>query len=299
MPEVSVVIPNYHGGRFLREAVSSVQSQTLQDWELIIVSDGCEDDLSDIEQADPRVRVFQQRNRGVSIARNVGIRYARGALVALLDDDDRMMPDRLRAQAESMSDERIGVCHTQFRLIDENGETIGAGGSKESQYGDFLRGDGAILLSSTMVRKSLVEEAGGFNPLLPLSQDLDLLYRLARESTFLFLPDILTEYRRHGSNTWANTALGGDEIKSILREHRFAAEARGEVENLRAIRFHMTRVPSDRTSLAIRRVYESRSHKNYVRMLSALGVALLNSPRFTVREGLKRARKEIAGRHSR
>jgi glycosyltransferase involved in cell wall biosynthesis len=292
-PVVSVVIPNFRGGPLLREGVASVQAQTLKNWELIIVSDGCEEDLSDLEREDPRVRVFHQRNRGVSIARNVGIGHARSELIALLDDDDRMSPDRLLAQYEAMRDESIGLCHTQFRFIDENGKTIGIGESKDSQYLDFLRGDGSILLSSTMIRKKLIQEVGGFNPLLPLSQDLDLLYRIARETSVKFLPAILAEYRRHGANTWSDTSSGGDERKLILRQHRFAAEAHGETEIVRAICHGMTLIPSDRAARAMRHAREARSDRDYVELLRALGKAVLLSPLFTLRSGVRKVQRDV------
>lgn len=298
MPVVSVVIPSLRGGRLLREAVASVQSQTLKDWELIIVCDGCEDDLSDIEKSDQRVRVFQQRNRGVSIARNVGIRHARSELVAFLDDDDRMLPDRLLAQSGAMSDQSIGLCHTQFRVIDESGVIVGIGESKESQYRDFLRDDGWVLLSSTMTRKKLIQEMGGFNPLLLLSEDLDLLYRIARGSMFSFLPDVLTEYRRHGSNTSLTTS-GGRERKLILRQHLLAAEARGETENVRAVRHGMSYVLTGRTERAIRYAHEARSRQHYLGMLGALGLALLLSPRLTLRVSLRQTRRNRFRGHSR
>ena len=123
-PSVSVIIPSYRGGKFLREAVASVQSQTLQDLEIVIVLDGCEDDLSDIEQSDQRVRVVRQRRRGASIARNVGIAQANSELIAFLDDDDRMLPDRLSRQLEAMKDGDVGLCHTECRAIDEDGRPM-------------------------------------------------------------------------------------------------------------------------------------------------------------------------------
>ena len=123
-PSVSVVIPSYRGGRFLREAVASVQSQTLENFEVVIVLDGCEDDLSDIEESDQRVRVLRQCRRGVSIARNVGIAQARSELIAFLDDDDRMLADRLSRQLEAMKDSNVGLCHTECRAIDEEGHPI-------------------------------------------------------------------------------------------------------------------------------------------------------------------------------
>ena len=124
---VSVVMPCYRGGPLLREAVASVIDQTFRGWELIVVSDGCEDDLSDLETIDPRVRVFRQRNRGVSIARNVGISHAQSELIALLDEDDLMMPERIAAQVAALRDESFGLCYTQIRFIDGTGRPIGAG----------------------------------------------------------------------------------------------------------------------------------------------------------------------------
>jgi len=290
MPAVSVVVPSFRGGTFLRDAVASVQSQTLEDWELIIVLDGCEDDLSDIERSDPRVRVIKQRNRGESIARNVGIADARSELVAFLDDDDRMLPQQLQAQLGAMRDESTVLCHTQFRLIDGSGATIGEGRSTDSQYRDFLRGDGKILISSAMTRRVLLQEVGGFNPLLPLGADLDFLYRIAREGTVCFLPDVLAEYRFHGANIWLNTGSGGEAYKLILRQHLFVAQARGEGANVRAIRRGMTLVPSGPAAQAIRRAVDARERHDTLKMLGALAVALLLSPRATAKLSLKQAR---------
>ena len=76
MPVVSVVIPSFRGGAFLRDAIASVQAQTFEDWELIVILDGCEDDLSEIERDDDRIRTFHQENRGECVSRNVGIGHA-------------------------------------------------------------------------------------------------------------------------------------------------------------------------------------------------------------------------------
>lgn len=297
MPTVSVVIPTFRGGRLLREAVASVQSQTFTDWELIVVSDGCAEDFSDFERSDQRVRVFRQRNRGVSIARNVGIGSAQSGLIAFLDDDDRMLPNRLHAQVEALEDEGVGMCHTQFRYIDESGAVIGAGISKESQYRDLLRNDGEVLLSSSMTRKSLIEEVGGFNPLLSLSEDVDLIYRVARERTLRFLPEVLTEYRRHGLNT-SPTTSGGAERKMILREHLFAAQAQGKAEDVKAIRRGMSVLLTGWTERAIRHAHEARVRHNYFGMFMALGLAFLLSPILTLRVSLRQTRKDKIGDQS-
>lgn len=295
MSTVSVVIPSFRGGRFLREAIASVQAQTLTDWDLVVVLDGCDDDLSDIEQSDPRVRIFRQRNRGESIARNVGISHTRSELVALLDDDDRMLPDRLLAQFRVMSDENIGFCHTQFRIIDENGVITGAGESKDFQYRDFLGENGAVLISTTMIRKSLIQEVGGFNSLLLLCGDLDLLYRIARESAVSFLPEELTEYRRHSSNL-SLPVSGGEQLKLILMQHLYVLEPRGEVDIMKAIHRSLSLSPTGRAARAIRNAHLARTHHNYVAMLGSLGLAFLLSPRVTLRLGLRQARIDVFGK---
>lgn len=288
MSTVSVVIPSFRGGRYLREAIASVQAQTLKNWELIVVLDGCNDDLTDVERADQRIRIIRQQNRGESLSRNVGIKHAASGLVALLDDDDRMLPDRLDAQLRIMSDANIGVCHTQFRIIDENGESIGMGTSKESQYRDFLRDDGAILISTAMIRKTLIEEVGGFSPLLPMAGDLDLLYRIARESTFHFIPEVLTEYRRHESNTWSNPSLGGEVRKAILRQHLFVAKSHDEMENLKSIRRGLSRIPTDRVGALFYRAHQDRVRHDFVAMTLSLAKAFLLAPAFTLKLSLRR-----------
>jgi glycosyltransferase involved in cell wall biosynthesis len=287
MTVVSVVIPSFRGGKYLREAVASVQAQTLTDWELIIVLDGCDDDLSDIEKADQRVRVIRQRNRGASIARNVGVSHARSEFVALLDDDDLMLPERLQAQVDAMSDKSIGICHTQYRYIDQNGTVTGAGVSKEYTYRDFLRGDGKIHAGTAMFRKDLFQAVGGYNPLLTFGEDLDLFYRMARESTVCFVPEILFEYRQHGSNLWLNTNLGSDGFKITLAQHLVAAKVHGETENVKAVRRGLLLIPSDRVAKVMVHAHEARLRHDRVGLFIALSHAFFLSPRFTTRAVLR------------
>jgi glycosyltransferase involved in cell wall biosynthesis len=288
MTVVSVVIASFRGGRLLREAVASVQAQTLEDWELIIVLDGCDDDLSDIEAADQRVRVVRQRNRGASIARNVGVSHARSEFVALLDDDDLMLPERLRLQLDAMGDKSIGVSHTQFCFIDEDGTVTAPGDSKECQYSDFLRWDGGICPASAMFRLDLFHAVGGFNSLLTLGEDLDLIFRLARESTVCFVPETLYEYRRHGSNTWLGTNSGSEECKVILQQHLVAAKAHGETDNVNTIHHGASLIPADRVAKALSRAKDARKRHDNVAMIIALTEAFLMSPMFTLRTALRR-----------
>jgi glycosyltransferase involved in cell wall biosynthesis len=295
MPLVSVVIPTSRGGPYLRESVASVQTQTIDDWEVIIIADGIDEDLSDLE-SDPRVRVFRQRRRGVCIARNIGVDLATSDLVAFLDDDDRILPDRLRAQAAVMtSDETVGLCHSQARIIDRDGNIVpNAGeGARASTYEEYLRLDGLSMIGASMVRKSVFVELGGFNPLFRVGEDFDLILRFSRESKVVFMPEVLLEYRHHDTNSWTRTTpSSGQEIKIILAMHQMAAMDHGESENLRMIRKGMKSVLPARAHLALARANNARQAHHYVRAVAAFGQAFLIAPRASVRMVTRTLRRQ-------
>ena len=93
MPRISVIIPAYNAQDYLKNCVESVRKQTFQDWELLIIDDGSRDRTRAIcdecAAADDRIRVFHKKNGGVSSARNLGLREAKGDYIAFLDVDDR------------------------------------------------------------------------------------------------------------------------------------------------------------------------------------------------------------------
>lgn len=98
---VSIIIPAYNSSEFIKEAIDSVASQTVNDWELIIIDDGSTDSTSDISTLaaanDSRIRVIRTPNRGVSSARNTGIDHAEGDFISFLDADDILSPHFLES----------------------------------------------------------------------------------------------------------------------------------------------------------------------------------------------------------
>ena len=94
MPAISVIVPVYQAEKFIKKCVESVVKQTFSDWELLLIDDGCTDAspaiLDECAAADSRIRVFhKKKNAGVSEARNLGLREAKGDYIAFLDVDDR------------------------------------------------------------------------------------------------------------------------------------------------------------------------------------------------------------------
>ena len=283
-PSVSVVIPSARGGTYLREAVASVQSQTVTDWELIIVADGCEDDLSDIGSDDPRIRLIRQARRGESVARNVGVRSARGPMIAFLDDDDRMLPDRLRQQLEAMKDLNVGLCHTWWRVIDGGGVAIrdavslDARSEEGPQYRDLLRDLGVPPITSSMVRKSLFEEVGGFDSTMRLVPDFDLIFRIARESRLRVVPEVLTEYRRHGDNTRPTMASSDGLLASILIRHLCRAEDAGNNADIRAARIGLSKAKRAHARSAMLRARQAAGVHKYATAVRLAEQAFRLSP---------------------
>lgn len=142
--KVSVVIPTYNRGYCIRAAVASLQDQTYGDWEAVIVDDGSADDtravVLDLARVDSRIRYFRQENRGVSAARNLGLRHASGAFVAFLDSDDAWEPWKLEAQVACLrAMPTVGMVWTDMNAVNESGELVSPRHLRK-MYGAFGRG---------------------------------------------------------------------------------------------------------------------------------------------------------------
>lgn len=126
-PCVSVVMPVYNVEAYVAEAIQSVLAQTFTDFELIIVDDGGSDASLEICRSfrDPRISIVSQRNRGLAGARNTGIAAARGEYVALLDSDDRWLPEKLMLHVIHLDNApAIGVSYAPSRFIDSAGQAL-------------------------------------------------------------------------------------------------------------------------------------------------------------------------------
>src|SRR5438045_4181238 len=91
-PLVSVIMPVYNGAAYLAGALASISAQTYPRYELVVVNDGSTDDSAAIVQSFPNVRYVYQENQGIAAARNFGVSFSRGELVAFLDQDDYWAP---------------------------------------------------------------------------------------------------------------------------------------------------------------------------------------------------------------
>ncbi|MGC2424830.1 MAG: glycosyltransferase [Nitrospirota bacterium] len=128
-PVASVITPAYNAAPFIRETIKSVQAQTFTDWEMIVIDDCSTDDTREVveEEAknDPRIRLARMtRNSRQALARNKGIREARGKYIAFLDSDDLWLPEKLAVQIEFMEKNGYALTYSSYRKINERGEVI-------------------------------------------------------------------------------------------------------------------------------------------------------------------------------
>lgn len=129
MPLVSVITPAYNSARYIADAIRSVQAQTLDDWEMVIVDDASTDETSAIVESfssDPRIRLIQlNTNSGAGIARQTALDAAAGRYIAFLDADDTWKPEKLTRQVDHMEAHRQPFTFSFYEQMDEGGNPIG------------------------------------------------------------------------------------------------------------------------------------------------------------------------------
>ena len=135
---VSIITPCYNAASYIRQAIQSVQNQTLADWEMIIVDDGSTDNSAEIIRAeaeqDSRIKLVQKENGGTASARKLGLEVAQGDYVQFLDADDSITKDKLQLQIAFMEDNQLDVSYTDWRTIDQTGKK---GNIRSAQFTKF------------------------------------------------------------------------------------------------------------------------------------------------------------------
>jgi glycosyltransferase involved in cell wall biosynthesis len=223
LPFVSVVIPTYNYGRYVTEAVDSVLAQTRPAGEVIVVDDGSTDDTR--ERLRPylnRIRYVYQENRGLPVARNTGIRAARGDLIALLDSDDLWHPRKLELQVPFLiRSPEVGLVAVEAARDLTAGWPEVAGPFPPPARRVTLRD---LLIrsrfgpSSVLVRKSCFDAVGLFDPDLRSAEDRDMWVRIAARFAIERVAAPLWWYRLHGGNmSAAAVRMEENEMKVLTR----------------------------------------------------------------------------------
>ncbi len=219
---VSVVLPTYNRCRLVGRAIDSVMHQSYGAYELIVVDDGSTDATGDrLASYGDRVTVIKQANRGVSAARNAGIRAASGEFVALLDSDDVWLPQKLEQQiAFFRTCPQAMICQTEEIWI-RNGMRVNAGKRHKKHSGMIFEKTLPLCLvspSAVMIRKSLFDEVGLFDESLPACEDYDLWLRISwKHPVYLIDTPLIVKHGGHADQLSRMPELDKYRIRALAK----------------------------------------------------------------------------------
>jgi glycosyltransferase involved in cell wall biosynthesis len=222
-PQVSVIIPTYNRATLLREAIKSILRQTYQDYEIVVVDDGSTDDTAAVMKqlirqqsvGAERIRYLFQENRGKSAALNYGLRQVRGEWIAFLDSDDQWLPTKLEEQfcAIQQCVPNSEACFTNARYINNpNLRTTVFERARKTFRGErgvitdraeFIASPHGIFMQTLLVHSRVMKRVGEFDVSLRVIHDLDIVFRIFRETPLCYVnkPLVLidrTPQRREG-----------------------------------------------------------------------------------------------------
>ena len=221
-PLVSVIIPTYNRGWIVKEAIDSVLEQDFNDYELIVVDDGSDDNTPAILKAyGNKIMVLHQPNKGVSAARNRGIAAASGRLIAFLDSDDLWLPGKLSAQVKFFKGHPEAVINqTQEQWI-RNGVRVNPKKRHHKFSGMIFERSLALCLvspSAVMIKKSLFSTVGIFYEHLPACEDYDLWLRIScRYPVHLIESALIIKRGGHDDQLSKATGLDKYRIQSLVK----------------------------------------------------------------------------------
>ena len=196
-PLVSVIVPAYNAQDSLGATLESLLAQDYAPFEIVVVDDGSTDATRAVAATFPTIRCLEQPNQGPAVARNTGMAAARGEFFAFVDADDLVPGTKLRVQAGFLVEHPSVGCVLGRQEIVLDGVEAPSWMTHDAIYGDL---DGIPLISA-MVRRSVIDEIGGFDPAFVPSEDRDLIVRMKERGIEVsVLPDLVLYRRFHGSN---------------------------------------------------------------------------------------------------
>ncbi|MBK0401907.1 glycosyltransferase [Adhaeribacter sp. BT258] len=205
-PLVSVIIPCYNHGAFLPDALESVRRQDYPNLEIIVVDDGSTDNTRTVAENSPKVQYIYQTNKGLSAARNAGIRHSKGQYLLFLDADDWLLPGAIKTNANylqqytdlafvSGAHEKVYVANG--RILDEK-TTVSASHYEHLLQGNYIGMHATVLYDRRIFDQFLFDES------LPNCEDYDLYLKIARHHPVLHHTEKIAAYRLHNSNMSGN-----------------------------------------------------------------------------------------------
>lgn len=254
----SVIIPAYNAGKFIQNSIRSVLNQSYQNFEILIIDDGSSDDtfIKASMIQDVRIKIIQQKNSGVSIARNTGIKKSIGQFICFLDSDDEFLHDHLltiKNMIDKHPDQKFFVTKFQNKLLD--GSIVKTKTSGSIKYYSnavdlFIKNAEIVWTGCVCISRGCFENYGMFEPNVSMGEDRDMWMRIFTYTGIVLSDNITVQRNRDGSEatkeyqrrfkvdemnrlqTFLNDPSVTDEVKHSLRVYH-------EYEKLAVIRSYI------------------------------------------------------------
>ena len=219
MPEITVLMPAYNAGPYLREAIESVLGQTFRDFEFLLIDDGSTDGSSEVVRGfnDPRIRLVRnETNQGVAATLNQGLALASGRYVARMDSDDISLPHRLEVQVAFMKrNPQVVVAGSWARYVGRFEGHLERRPFGPACVNAYLLFDNPLIHPSIMLnREYLKKESLTFDPAFSRSEDYELWCRVGRTAALDNLPRVLLHFRVHDRSV-TRTATADMEVQTL------------------------------------------------------------------------------------
>lgn len=206
-PLVSIYITNYNYGKYIRDSINSVLSQTFQDFELFIIDDGSTDNSKEIIEEyrdNARITIIYQHNKGLNVTNNIAMRASSGKYIMRLDADDYLTKDALFEMTATLeSDSDLGLVFPDYYYVDAEGNKTG----EEIRHNfdkDVSLFDQPAHGACTMIRLENLKKLGGYNESFTCQDGYDLWIKFIMHYKVTNINKPLFYYRRHGNNLTVN-----------------------------------------------------------------------------------------------
>lgn len=220
---ISVVIPCFRQAHFLSDAIQSALRQSGVRVEVIVINDGSPDETAAVA-SQYSVRYVEQQNKGLAMARNVGLEHCQGEFVVFLDADDRLVPGALRLNSARLTaDPTLAFVAGASRYIARDGTTLATNPPSfpsTNVYRELLRRNRIRMPAMVMFRRTVFDCVGGFDSTVDACADYDVYLRVTRLFPVAFHDQLVAEYRRHEANMSLDPALMLRQLSAVMRRQQ-------------------------------------------------------------------------------
>jgi glycosyltransferase involved in cell wall biosynthesis len=222
-PRVSVVMPTYNQAKYIHDALDSVLNQTFQDFELIVVNDGSTDHTPQILQEYQRQHaqhpqqhtlvVINKKNEKLPRALNTGFQQACGQYLTWTSSDNNMKPDMLEKMVAALDhNPNVGFVYADWDVIDDDGQYVGTVQSVDHDRHLLMRFN--YINACFMYRHACQDQVGLYDPDYIYAEDWEYWWRIAQAFDMMRVPEVLYEYRVHGTSLTSTAVMTQKKGKS-------------------------------------------------------------------------------------